>query len=157
MQLIQKLCDDKKCMKKVEPLSRSKAIEDIISSGSFMEALVLNHYDHHLSGTLEQLDLSLVGEIQIVVRDERLKEVLMIDELSIVETDKVIHTIESDMVKLVDEIECFSMSFDESDKETGSSDRLQPKQADLSCVHALNEPHLHEIHVVPSKHEAGQC
>ncbi|GJV19467.1 retrovirus-related pol polyprotein from transposon TNT 1-94 [Tanacetum coccineum] len=54
-----------------------------------------------------------------------LKEVLMIDELSIVETDKF-------------------------DNETGSSDGLQPKQADLSCVHALNEPHLHEIHVVPS-------
>ncbi|GJW04041.1 hypothetical protein Tco_1562897 [Tanacetum coccineum] len=51
-----------------------------------------------------------------------LKEVLMIDELSIVETDK-----------------------------TGSSDGLQPKQADLSCVHALNEPHLHEIHVVPNR------
>ncbi|GJX32077.1 hypothetical protein Tco_0241932 [Tanacetum coccineum] len=31
-------------MKKVEPSSRSKAIEDIISSGSFVEALVLNHY-----------------------------------------------------------------------------------------------------------------
>ncbi|GJY81803.1 uncharacterized mitochondrial protein-like protein [Tanacetum coccineum] len=45
---------------------------------------------------------------------------------------------------------CFGKSFDEFDKETRSSDGLQPKQADLSCVHALNEPHLHEIHVVPS-------
>ncbi|GKD67680.1 hypothetical protein Tco_1321770, partial [Tanacetum coccineum] len=44
MKLIHKLQDDKKCMKKVEPSSRSKAIEDIISIGSFMEALVLNHY-----------------------------------------------------------------------------------------------------------------
>nr|GEU78638.1 hypothetical protein [Tanacetum cinerariifolium] len=44
MQLILKLQDDQKCMKKVEPSSRSKAIEDIISIGSFMEALVLNHY-----------------------------------------------------------------------------------------------------------------
>ncbi|GJV88925.1 hypothetical protein Tco_1532863 [Tanacetum coccineum] len=80
----------------------------------------------------------------------------MIDELSIVETDKVIHTVETDMVKLVVEIECFGKSFDEFDKETGSSDGLQPKQVDLSCVHALNEPHLHEIHGVPSKHEAVQ-
>nr|GFC94779.1 hypothetical protein [Tanacetum cinerariifolium] len=32
---------------------------------------------------------------------------------------------------------------------TGSSDGLQPKQVDLSCVHALNEPHLHETHIVP--------
>ncbi|GJV06729.1 hypothetical protein Tco_1344385 [Tanacetum coccineum] len=83
-------------------------------------------------------------------------EVLMIDELSIVETDKVIHTVETDMVKLVVEIECFRKSFDEFYKETKSSDGLQPKQPDLSCVHALNEPHLHEIHVVPSKHEADQ-
>ncbi|GJW83841.1 hypothetical protein Tco_0156986 [Tanacetum coccineum] len=71
--------------------------------------------------------------------------------------DKVIHTVETDMVKLVIEIECFGMSFDEFDKETGSSDGLQPKQADLYCVHALNRPHLHEIHVVPSKHKANQC
>ncbi|GJR45309.1 hypothetical protein Tco_1313412 [Tanacetum coccineum] len=59
----------------------------------------------------------------------------MIDELSIVETDKVIHTVETDMLKLVVEIECFGMSFGEFDKKTGSSDGLQPKQADLSCVH----------------------
>ncbi|GKE40867.1 hypothetical protein Tco_1464272 [Tanacetum coccineum] len=71
----------------------------------------------------------------------------MIDCLSIVETDKVIHIIEIDIVKLVVEIESFVMSADEFDKETGSSDGLQPKQADLSCVHALNELHLHEIHV----------
>ncbi|GJR83120.1 hypothetical protein Tco_0153905 [Tanacetum coccineum] len=83
-------------------------------------------------------------------------EVLMIDELSIIETDKVNHTVETEMIKLVVEIECFDMSFDEFDKETGSSNGLQPKQADLNCVHALNEPHLHEIHVVPSKHEADQ-
>nr|GEX57741.1 hypothetical protein [Tanacetum cinerariifolium] len=44
MQLIQKLRDDQKCMKKVEPSSRSKAIEYIISIGSFVEALVLNHF-----------------------------------------------------------------------------------------------------------------
>ncbi|GJV82151.1 hypothetical protein Tco_1518021 [Tanacetum coccineum] len=75
---------------------------------------------------------------------------------SIVETDKVIYTGETDMVKLVVEIDSFGMSADELDKETGSSDGLQLKQADLSCVHALNEPHLHEIHVVPSRHEADQ-
>ncbi|GJT94701.1 putative reverse transcriptase domain-containing protein [Tanacetum coccineum] len=78
-------------------------------------------------------------------------EVLMIDELSIVETDKVIHTMETDMVKLVVEIECFGRSFDEFDKETEASDGLQPMQVDMSCVHALNEPHLHEIHVVPTR------
>ncbi|GKB57933.1 hypothetical protein Tco_0914119 [Tanacetum coccineum] len=83
--------------------------------------------------------------------------VLMIDELSIVKTDKVIHTVETDMVKLVIEIECFGMSFHEFDKEFGSSDGMQPKQADLSCVHASNELHLHGIHVVLNKHEADQC
>ncbi|GKF52034.1 hypothetical protein Tco_0148501, partial [Tanacetum coccineum] len=77
--------------------------------------------------------------------------------LSIVETDKVIHTVETDIVKLVVEIESFGMSSDEFDKETGSSKGLQPKQADLSYVHAVNELYLHEIHVVPSKHEVDQC
>ncbi|GKB29004.1 hypothetical protein Tco_0868405, partial [Tanacetum coccineum] len=76
--------------------------------------------------------------------------------ISIVETDKVIHTMETDIVKLVVEIESFGMSSDEFDKEIGSSEGLQPKQADLSCVYALNELHLHEIRVIPSKHEADQ-
>ncbi|GKD12173.1 hypothetical protein Tco_1196580, partial [Tanacetum coccineum] len=60
----------------------------------------------------------------------------MIDCLSIVETDKVIHTVETDIVKLVVEIESFGMSSDEFNKETRSSDGLQPKQADLSrsCI-----------------------
>nr|GEU47224.1 hypothetical protein [Tanacetum cinerariifolium] len=40
---------------------------------------------------------------------------------------------------------------------TESSNGLQPKQADLSYVHASNKLHLHEIRVVPSKHEANQC
>ncbi|GJR05791.1 hypothetical protein Tco_0528775 [Tanacetum coccineum] len=80
----------------------------------------------------------------------------MIDYLSIVETDKVNHDVEIDMVKLVVEIKSFGMSVDELDKESGSSDGLQPKQVDLSCIHALNKPHLHEIHIVPSKHEADQ-
>nr|GEU71466.1 coiled-coil domain-containing protein 186-like [Tanacetum cinerariifolium] len=42
------------------------------------------------------------------------------------------------------------------DKATGSFDGLQPEQVDLNYVHALNEPHLHEIRVVPNKHEADQ-
>ncbi|GKE56368.1 hypothetical protein Tco_1495553 [Tanacetum coccineum] len=80
----------------------------------------------------------------------------MIDYFCILKTDKVNHAVETNMVKLVVEIESFGISADELDKETRSFDGLQPKQADLSCVHALNEPHLHEIHVVPNKHEADQ-
>ncbi|GJV81807.1 hypothetical protein Tco_1517677 [Tanacetum coccineum] len=80
----------------------------------------------------------------------------MIDCLSTIETDKVIHTMETDIVKLVVEIESFDMNSEEFDKEIGSSNGLQPKQVDLSYVHALNELHLHEIHIVPSKHEADQ-
>ncbi|GJT32474.1 hypothetical protein Tco_0922893 [Tanacetum coccineum] len=111
------------------------------------------------------LDLSLIGEIHVVVVVGELWEhipiegwtmVLKIYCLSIVETDKVILTVETDIVKLVVEIESFGMSSDEFDKETGSSDGLPPKQVDLNCVHALNELHLHEIRVVPSKHEADQ-
>ncbi|GJT11771.1 hypothetical protein Tco_0858813 [Tanacetum coccineum] len=76
----------------------------------------------------------------------------MVNWLSIVKTDKVIHTVETEIVKLVVEIESFGMSSDEFDKETRSSDGLQPKQADLSCVHALNELLLHEIRIVPNVH-----
>ncbi|GJS06895.1 hypothetical protein Tco_0363691 [Tanacetum coccineum] len=39
--------------------------------------------------------------------DKLLKEVLMIDELSIVETYKGNHTVEMNMLKLVVEVECF--------------------------------------------------
>nr|GEW13173.1 hypothetical protein [Tanacetum cinerariifolium] len=83
--------------------------------------------------------------------DKWLKEVLMIDYLSIVETEKVIHIVESDIVKLTVEIKSFGKISDEFDKETGSSGGLQPKQADLNFVHALNELHSHEIHVVPNE------
>nr|GEV00235.1 ribonuclease H-like domain, reverse transcriptase, RNA-dependent DNA polymerase [Tanacetum cinerariifolium] len=70
-----------------------------------------------------------------------------------VKTDMVIHTAKTEMMKFVVEIECVGRDADEFDKETGSSDGLQPKQADLSCVHALNEPHLLEIHVVSRSDE----
>nr|GEU30568.1 retrovirus-related Pol polyprotein from transposon TNT 1-94 [Tanacetum cinerariifolium] len=73
---------------------------------------------------LEQLDQSLVGRIRV-----------------------------TDMMKLVIEIKCFGMSADEFDKETGLSNGMLPKQADLSCVHALNKPHLHEVHIVPTGSE----
>nr|GEV18181.1 hypothetical protein [Tanacetum cinerariifolium] len=64
----------------------------------------------------------------------------------------VIHTAKAKMMKLVVEIECVGMNADEFDKETVSSDGLQPEPVDLNCVHALNEPHLHEIHVIPNVH-----
>nr|GFC38135.1 hypothetical protein [Tanacetum cinerariifolium] len=71
-------------------------------------------------------------------------------------TDMVIHTAKTELMKLTVEIECVGMNDDEFDKETGSSNGLHPEQVDLNYVHALNEPHLHEIHVVPSKREADQ-
>nr|GFC23347.1 hypothetical protein [Tanacetum cinerariifolium] len=82
--------------------------------------------------------------------------VLKMDWLSIIETDKVIHTVENDIVKLVVEIKSFGMSSDDFDKKTMSFDELQLKQADLSCFHALIELHFHEIRVIPSKHEIDQ-
>ncbi|GJT63871.1 hypothetical protein Tco_1015351 [Tanacetum coccineum] len=49
-----------------------------------------------------------------------LKEVLMIDEFSIIETNKVNHTVDMDMLKLVVEVECFGKCVDEFDKVTNS-------------------------------------
>nr|GEY14433.1 hypothetical protein [Tanacetum cinerariifolium] len=60
--------------------------------------------------------------------------VLIIDWLSIDETDKMIHIMDTDIVKLMVEIESFSMSSDKFDEEAGSSDGLQPKKVDLSYV-----------------------
>nr|GEW02291.1 copia protein [Tanacetum cinerariifolium] len=76
----------------------------------------------------------------------------MIEYVRIVKTDMVIHTAKTDMMKLVIEIKCVGMSADAFDKETGLSDGLQPEQADLNYVYALNELHLYEIHVVPYKY-----
>nr|GEZ33493.1 hypothetical protein [Tanacetum cinerariifolium] len=73
----------------------------------------------------------------------------MIDWLGVVETDKMIHTVDTDIVKIVVEIESFGMGFDEFDKETVLVDELQLGKADQSCVHALNELHLHEIRIIP--------
>nr|GEY33274.1 hypothetical protein [Tanacetum cinerariifolium] len=99
---------------------------------------------------LKQVDLSYVHalnklhlhEIRVVLK------VLMMDWLSSVETDKVIHNVKTGIVKLVVEIKSFGMSFDDFDKEIVSIDELQLKQVDLSYVHALNKLHLHEIRVV---------
>ncbi|GKC02212.1 hypothetical protein Tco_0993822 [Tanacetum coccineum] len=91
--------------------------------------------------------------------EDEYERILQVTFMSKIVTDKVIHIVEIDIVKLVVEIDSFGMSVDEFDKETGSSDGLQPKQADLSCIHALNELHLHEIHDFLSKycHEVDQC
>ncbi|GKG27088.1 hypothetical protein Tco_0402791, partial [Tanacetum coccineum] len=70
-------------------------------------------------------------------------EVLMIDELSIVETDEVIHTVKTDMVKLVVDVENSCKSADEIDKKTVSFGEMQLKLEDQSYVHASDELHLH--------------
>ncbi|GJV89914.1 hypothetical protein Tco_1533852 [Tanacetum coccineum] len=75
--------------------------------------------------------------------DKLLKEVLMIDELSIVETDKVNHIVEMDILKLVVEVECFGKCVDEFHKVTVLFGEMQLKQEDRSYVYASNELHLH--------------
>nr|GFC31146.1 hypothetical protein [Tanacetum cinerariifolium] len=64
-------------------------------------------------------------------------------------TDMVNHTEKTEMMRIVVEIEYVGKIADVFDKATGSFDDLQPEQVDLNYVHALNEPHLHEIRVVP--------
>nr|GEW67279.1 hypothetical protein [Tanacetum cinerariifolium] len=62
----------------------------------------------------------------------------------------VIHTEKTEMMRLVVEIEYVDKIADVFDKATGLFDGLQPEQVDLNYVHALNEPRLHDIHVVLS-------
>nr|GEY67210.1 hypothetical protein [Tanacetum cinerariifolium] len=73
-----------------------------------------------------------------------------------VKNDMVIHTEKSGMMRLVVEIDVVGMIADVVDKVTCSFDGLQLNQVDLKCVHALNEPHLHDIRVVPNRHEIEQ-
>ncbi|GJT22990.1 hypothetical protein Tco_0892927 [Tanacetum coccineum] len=73
----------------------------------------------------------------------------MIDELSIVETDKVNHIVEMDMLRLVVEFECFGKCIDEFDKVIVLFGEMQLKQEDQSYVHASNGSSLHVVHVVP--------
>nr|GFA16726.1 hypothetical protein [Tanacetum cinerariifolium]GFA81283.1 hypothetical protein [Tanacetum cinerariifolium] len=68
----------------------------------------------------------------------------------------VIHTEKTGMMRLVVEIEYVGKSADVVDNVTCSFDGLQPEQVDLKYVHALNEPHLHDIRVVPNRHEVDQ-
>nr|GFA79461.1 hypothetical protein [Tanacetum cinerariifolium] len=71
-------------------------------------------------------------------------------------TDMVIHTEKTGMMRLVVEIKYPGKSADVFDKVNVSSDGLQLEQVDLNYVHALNEPHLHDIRVVSNKHEVDQ-
>nr|GEU39180.1 hypothetical protein [Tanacetum cinerariifolium] len=96
MQLIQKLQDVKKCMKKVEPSSRSKAINDIISIESFMEALVLNHYvlvRKILRMILEPGNLNLKVPVADTFHEQTSKELTKKEVKQIEADDQAIRTI----------------------------------------------------------------
>nr|GEV59954.1 retrovirus-related Pol polyprotein from transposon TNT 1-94 [Tanacetum cinerariifolium] len=73
-----------------------------------------------------------------------------------VKNDMVFHTEKTGMMRLVVEIDVDGMIADVVDKVTFLFDDLQLKQMDLKCVHALNEPHLHDIRVVLNRHEVDQ-
>nr|GEZ03398.1 hypothetical protein [Tanacetum cinerariifolium] len=70
--------------------------------------------------------------------------------------DMVFHTEKTGMLRLVVKIDVGGMIADVIDKVTCSFDDLQLEQVDLKCVHALNELHLHDIRVVPNRHEVDQ-
>ncbi|GJW77959.1 hypothetical protein Tco_0139641 [Tanacetum coccineum] len=77
-------------------------------------------------------------------------------ELSIVEIQKVIHTVKIDEVRQIVDVESSGKSADEIDKETVSFGEMQLKQEDRSYVHASIKLHLHVIHVVLSEHKSDQ-
>nr|GEV27522.1 protein low PSII accumulation 3, chloroplastic [Tanacetum cinerariifolium] len=70
--------------------------------------------------------------------------------------DTVFHTEKTGMWRLVVEIDVVGMTADVVDKLTCSFDDWQLKQVDMKCVQALTEPHFHDIHVVPNRHEVDQ-
>nr|GEZ73534.1 hypothetical protein [Tanacetum cinerariifolium] len=70
--------------------------------------------------------------------------------------DTVFHTEKTRMLRLVVEIDVGGMTADVVDKVTFSFDDLQLEQVDRKYVHALNEPHLHDVRVVLNRHEVDQ-
>nr|GEU83354.1 reverse transcriptase domain-containing protein [Tanacetum cinerariifolium] len=70
--------------------------------------------------------------------------------------DMVFHTEKTRMLRLMVEIDVGGMIADVVDKVKCSFDDLQQEQVDRKYVHALNEPHLHDIRVVPNRHEVDQ-
>ncbi|GKA32843.1 putative ribonuclease H-like domain-containing protein, partial [Tanacetum coccineum] len=107
----------------------------LLVSGDVILSTMRSSTKHNLDILIEEwmmMENKCCGELMIENHwmGKLLKEVLMIDELSIVETDKVNHTMEMDMLKLVVEVECFGKCVNDFDKVSSQ--------------------------VVPSKHEADQ-
>nr|GEX76376.1 hypothetical protein [Tanacetum cinerariifolium] len=70
--------------------------------------------------------------------------------------DTMFHTEKTGMLILMVEIDVGSMTADVADKVTCSFDDVQLEQVDRKYIHALNEFHLHDIRVVPNRHEVDQ-
>ncbi|GJZ36281.1 hypothetical protein Tco_0582098 [Tanacetum coccineum] len=89
--------------------------------------------------------LLVVGKRDVMTADKNDIIWLMASLGSIIEIDKVIHTVKTDMVKLVVEIESFGKRSDEIDKETVSFDEeLQDyKQSGLRLRSCINGLYLH--------------
>nr|GEY82845.1 hypothetical protein [Tanacetum cinerariifolium] len=99
-------------------------IQDFCYSDGYecFQAINIGRYEHQLSASI--LPLLLLCDYDITLPSHTVK------------TDMVIHTAKTEMMKLVVEIECVSMNADEFDKETGSSDGLQPTSGSelRSCI-----------------------
>nr|GFC44908.1 hypothetical protein [Tanacetum cinerariifolium] len=76
--------------------------------------------------------------------------------LDIPANDMVFHTEKTRIMRLVVEIDVDGMIGDVVDKVTSSFEGLKLKQVELMCVYALNEPHLHDIRVVPNRRKVDQ-
>nr|GEU49781.1 hypothetical protein [Tanacetum cinerariifolium] len=70
--------------------------------------------------------------------------------------DMVFHMEKTGMLILLVEINVGGMTADVVDKLTCSSNGWQLKQVDRKSIHALYEPHLDDIRVVPNMHEVHQ-
>nr|GFA05716.1 hypothetical protein [Tanacetum cinerariifolium] len=83
--------------------------------------------------------------------------VLMIELVMHTEkNDMVFHMEKTGMLILLVEINVGGMTADVVDKLTCSSNGWQLKQVDRKSIHALYEPHLDDIRVVPNMHEVHQ-
>nr|GFC38763.1 hypothetical protein [Tanacetum cinerariifolium] len=83
--------------------------------------------------------------------------VLMIELVMHTEkNDTVFHIEKIGMLRFVVKIDVGGMTADVVDKVTCLFDGLQLNPVDRKYVHTLNEPDLHDIRVVPNRHEVDQ-
>nr|GFD35707.1 hypothetical protein [Tanacetum cinerariifolium] len=96
-------------------------------------------------------------EMNCQFMDKRLNELTMMVLMRQTEScDMLFHMVMTDMKLLVVETETADIMADDVDMVSCSTGVGRSKQVDLKFAHSSIEPHWHDIHVDPDKHEVDR-